>query len=189
MRRLAVLPLVTAALAVVSRRSLRDPRSHGFSRFFGFLALAALVLTNAPWWFRRPLCARQLVSWGLLVSSAGLAAHSFRVLRAVGAPDHVGARDERRSDEPALLAFEKTTVLVDSGAYGLIRHPLYASLLLLVGGALLKRVSPPAAALAVAASACFVATALAEEPENRRTFGEEYAEYRRRTHLFVPYVL
>jgi protein-S-isoprenylcysteine O-methyltransferase Ste14 len=181
-RRLSIFVLGTVALAAASRRSLASPRSHGFARFFGFVALLGLVLVNARWWFSRPWAARQLASWALLASSAALAAHSFRVLRVAGRPD------QKRSAEPT-LAFERTTVLVSEGAYGLVRHPLYSSLLLLTGGALLKRVSPPALTLALAAAACFVATALAEEPENLRTFGEEYAAYRRRTRLFVPYVL
>lgn len=189
MRRFVILLPATAALAVVSRRSLREPRSHGFPRFFGFVTLAALVVTNAPWWFRRPLSLRQLASWGMLASSAGLAVHSFRVLHEAETPDSADLSDLRRSDEAALLAFERTTALVETGAYGLVRHPLYASLLLLVGGALLKRPSLPAGTLAVAAWACFAATALAEEPENMRTFGEDYAEYRRRTRLLIPFVL
>jgi protein-S-isoprenylcysteine O-methyltransferase Ste14 len=80
-------------------------------------------------------------------------------------------------------------VLVSEGAYGVVRHPLYSSLLLFAGGALLKRVSWSSASLALAAGACFVATALAEEPENLRAFGDEYAAYRSRTHMVVPYLL
>lgn len=174
--------LGTIALAIASRRSLVSPCSHGFPRFFGFAALWGLVLTNVRWWFFRPWAPRQLASWALLASSAGLAAHSFRVLKRAGRPG------ERSSREPT-LAFERTTVLVDEGAYQLIRHPLYASLLLLAGGVVLKRVSPASVTLALTAGACFVATALAEEPENLRAFGEEYESYRRRTRRFVPFVL
>ena len=78
---------------------------------------------------------------------------------------------------------------MSEGAYGLIRHPMYTSLLLLVGGALLKRVSARSVALAGVASACLVATALIEETENRDAFGEEYAVYARRTRRFIPFVL
>lgn len=183
MRRFLILIPAAVGLAIASRRSLADPRSHGFPRFFGFGALLGLVLLNAPWWFRRPFCPRQLASWTLLASSAGLAAHSFRALRMAGRPD------ERRADDPALLGFERTTALVRTGAYGVIRHPLYASLILLAGGALLKRVSCSASALAAGASACFAATALVEEAENLRSFGEEYAVYQRTTHLLIPHLL
>lgn len=181
MSRLLVFILGTTALAVVSRRSLAQPRSHGFPRFFGFVALLGLVLVNSRWWFHRPLAPRQLASWGLLASSAGLAAHSFRLLGRARRPG------ERRSAEPT-LAFERTTVLVSDGAYGVVRHPLYSSLLLLTGGALLKRVSWSSVSLALVADACFVATALAEEPENLRAFGDEYAAYQGRTHMLVPYL-
>lgn len=182
MRRVPVFVLGSVALAIASRHSLTSPRSQGFPRFFGFVALLGLVLVNARWWFCRPLTPRQLASWTLLTSSAGLATHSFYVLRLAGRPGG------QRSAEPT-LALERTTVLVSEGAYGMIRHPLYTSLLLLTGGVLLKRVSPPALSLALAASASLVATALVEEPENLRTFGEEYAAYRRRTRLFVPYIV
>ncbi len=182
MSRPLILVLGTAALAVASRGSLAHPRSHGFPRFFGFVALLGLVLVNSRWWFSRPLAPRQLASWGLLASSAGLAAHSFRLLGRVGQPG------ERTATDPA-LAFERTTVLVSEGAYGVVRHPLYSSLLLFAGGALLKRVSWSSVSLALTAGTCFVATALAEEPENLRAFGDEYAAYRSRTHMVVPYLL
>jgi len=157
-------------------------RSHGFYRFFAFELLSALILLNAPVWFRDPLSARQLVSWFLGAVSIGLAIEGFRLLRAIGRPAPTAARS-------ANLSFENTTALVTVGAYRLIRHPLYASLLALVWCAYLK--DPCAVSgivLAPVASAFFIATAVAEERENLASFGAPYAAYMKRTRRFVPFL-
>jgi protein-S-isoprenylcysteine O-methyltransferase Ste14 len=157
-------------------------RSHGFYRFFAFELLSALVLLNVPVWFRDPLSVRQLVSWFLGAVSIGLAIEGFRLLRAIGRPAPTAARS-------ANLPFENTTTLVTVGAYRLIRHPLYASLLALVWCAYLK--NPFAIAgivLAVSASGFLIATSLAEERENLASFGAPYAAYMKRTRRFVPFL-
>ena len=79
-----------------------------------------------------------------------------------------------------------TTALVTTGIYAHIRHPLYASLLLLAAGAWLKDIGWASTGLAVAAWVATVATALAEEGELRRQFGEAYEVYSRRTRRFLP---
>lgn len=166
-----VLAMGSAIALWPSRRSLRDPGAHGFYRFFAFEAIVALIALNLPYWFRKPLSPRQLVSWPLLAGSAGLAVHGFRLLRVIGRP----AGD-----------FEQTTRLVRQGAYRVIRHPLYASLLLLAWGAYLKKPSAAGAALAAGASAALAATAKVEERENLARFGDEYARYMQETRMFVP---
>ena len=65
MLRVALFVAVSAAILRLSWRSLSDPRSHGFYRFFAFELLSALILRNAPFWFRDPLSPRQLASWFL----------------------------------------------------------------------------------------------------------------------------
>ena len=44
--------IATAGLAYLSRASLRNPRSHGFTRFLAWELLLVLVLLNADAWFR-----------------------------------------------------------------------------------------------------------------------------------------
>ncbi len=172
----------SAAIIQLSWRSLRDLRSHGFYRFFAFELLSALILLNAPMWFRDPLSARQLVTWFLGVASMGLAIEGFRLLRLVGMPTPTAARRTN-------LSFENTTTLVTVGAYRLIRHPLYASLLALVWCAYLKNpLAIGGIALALGASGFLVATAIVEERENRMSFGAAYAVYMRRTRRFVPFL-
>jgi protein-S-isoprenylcysteine O-methyltransferase Ste14 len=175
----AIFAGASAAILPLSWRSLKAPRSHGFYRFFAFELIVALVVWNAPEWFRNPLCARQILSWMLLVSSIFPALAGFRLLRGRGRPS-------REPSTGAQLQFESTTVLVSTGIYRYIRHPMYASLVALAWGACLKDPGAVAIALALAATAFLTATALAEERENLARFGSAYAAYMRGTRRFVP---
>jgi protein-S-isoprenylcysteine O-methyltransferase Ste14 len=171
----------SAGIFAVSWRALRVPRAHGRLRFLAFECLLALVLFQARRWFVRPLAPHQLVSWPLLAMSALLALHGFDLLCRPGRPD---AAHGKSSD----LGFERTSVLVSSGVYQWIRHPLYASLVLAAWGAFFKGLSWTSAALAVAVTLLLAATARTEENENLEKFGTAYAEYARRTWRFVPFV-
>jgi protein-S-isoprenylcysteine O-methyltransferase Ste14 len=158
-------------LAVLWRRHLARPGSHGFFRYFAFVFLIGLTLLNGRAWLVDPLAGRQLVSWALLLSSAVLALVAGRTLRRLGRP---------------ASGIEPTTALVTSGIYAYIRHPLYASLLLLTTGVWLKDVTGPSTALFVLSWASVAATALAEEKELRGQFGGAYDAYSRRTKRFFP---
>jgi protein-S-isoprenylcysteine O-methyltransferase Ste14 len=172
----------SVAIIKLSWWSLRDWRSHGFYRFFAFELLLALVLQNARVWFRNPLSTRQLVSWLLGAASMALAIEGFRLLRVIGRPSPKSARSTD-------LGFENTTTLVTVGAYRFIRHPLYTSLLALVGCAYLKSpLTVRSVALALSASGFLVATSVAEEKENLVRLGATYADYMKRTRRFVPFL-
>ena len=171
----------SAGILAVSWRALGVPRAHGRWRFLAFECLLALVLFQAPCWFIRPLAPHQLLSWALLAASALLALHGFDLLRRLGRPN---AAHGRSSD----FGFERTSVLVTSGAYRWVRHPLYASGVFGAWGAFFKCPSRTGAALAAAASLLSTATARAEEDENVEKFGIAYAEYVRRTWRFIPFV-
>jgi len=172
----------SAAIVALSWRSLRRPGSHGFYRFFAFELLLALVVVNAGVWFVAPFGARQLVSWCLLTGSIPLAVHGFHALHAAGRPAALAAGATE-------LGWENTTALVTTGAYSHIRHPLYASLLLVAWGAALKHVSPPSLALAAAVSVFLFATAKADERECVERFGQAYRDYIARTRMFIPFLI
>ncbi|MDH3943549.1 MAG: isoprenylcysteine carboxylmethyltransferase family protein [Anaerolineae bacterium] len=155
-----------------SREALRNPRKHGYYRFFAFESILALILINFEQWFVEPFSGRQLISWALLAASLYLAAAGFYLLKVVGKPED---------------GIEDTTVLVKRGVYEHIRHPLYASLIAFGWGVCLKDASLPALALAAVNNVFLYGAALVEEGENLSRFGEEYEEYRRRTKMFVPY--
>jgi protein-S-isoprenylcysteine O-methyltransferase Ste14 len=183
--RLVLFVGASLALGYVSKASLNQPRSHGFYRFLSWESILALVLLNFrdfAQWFGDPFCPRQLVSWVLLVGSIVPATWGAHLLRTHGRP--TAARDDRQ-----LFEFEKTTQLVTAGVFKCVRHPLYSSLLLLAWGVFLKRPSGPAGVLALCATALLVATAKAEESENRRYFGTAYDAYMRDTKMFIPFIL
>ncbi|HSW29106.1 MAG TPA: isoprenylcysteine carboxylmethyltransferase family protein [Longimicrobiales bacterium] len=186
MIRLALFVVATLVLAWVSRRSLRDPTSHGFPRFFAWVAIVALVLLNfrgpGPW-FADPFSPRQIASWTLLFGSLFLLVSAVALLRSQGRPG------TKTREGEALYAFEKTKELVTTGVYAYVRHPMYASLLGLAWGVFLKRPSVAALGLAALASGCLWLTARAEEAEDVAFFGDAYRDYMRRTRRFVPWVL
>jgi protein-S-isoprenylcysteine O-methyltransferase Ste14 len=173
--------LGTVCLVYVSRASLAVPRSHGFYRFLAWEAILGLALLNIDVWFRDPFSWHQLISWPLLLTSACLVVVGVRLLKQRGAPD------ARRDDVP-LVAFEKTTTLVTTGAYRYIRHPLYSSLLFLAWGIFFKAPSRLGGLLAVTATLSLVATARVEEAENVRFFGQAYREYMDQTKRFIPFL-
>jgi protein-S-isoprenylcysteine O-methyltransferase Ste14 len=168
-----IFAVVSGGIVLRSWPSLRDPRSHGFPRFFAFETILALILLNLDHWFSHPFSPLQLVSWSLLFSSLGLAVHGFHLLRVIGRPKG---------------GFENTTTLVMRGAYKVIRHPLYSSLFLFAWGVLFKGPSLLSGALVLTASAFLIATTRVEEAENLRKFGADYALYMKTTRMFIPFL-
>ena len=169
-------------LTAISWKSLLKPGSHGFHRFFAWEAILGSLALNLPFWFYRPFAWNQVIAWLLLIASLvplGLGVHSLRTR---------GKPARHREGDPSLLAFEKTTQLVTSGIYRHIRHPLYSSLLLLTWGIFLKSVTAWTALLACASTLFLFLTAKADEAECVRFFGQSYAEYMRRTRMFIPYI-
>jgi protein-S-isoprenylcysteine O-methyltransferase Ste14 len=168
-----VFAIGSAGIVILSWPSLRNRRSHGFFRFFAFEGTLALILVNLECWFSDPFSPLQIASWVLLLGSLILVVEGFWLLGRVGKPKG---------------GIENTTKLVTVGAYKFIRHPLYSSLLLLEWGAFFKSPSLVGGGLAVAVSVFLVLTAKVEERENLERFGEEYAEYMRRSRMFIPFV-
>ena len=173
--RLFLFVVLSAAAVAVSGHAWRARQAYGFFRFFGFETLAVLIVWNAGRWFREPFSILQIVSWTLFAVSIALAAHGIYLLRAVG-----GAH--RR-------IMEDTQIVVEVGLYRYIRHPLYASLMVLGWGVFFKGVDLPSGVLASAATALFFATARYEEGFNIDCFGAAYSEYMKRTKMFIPFVL
>lgn len=182
MYKLIAFAAVSAALIVLSRASLRVPRSHGFYRLLAAEFVLALLLLNVDQWFVQPLSAHQLVSWFLLTASIVLVISGALTLKAVGKPN-----GERISDVP-IAGIERTTVLVTGGIYRYLRHPMYASGIYGGWGIFFKQPSWPGLIFALGASAFWAIAARAEEGECIRYFGESYRAYARRTRKFVPFL-
>ncbi len=182
--KLVIFAVCSGALARLSWRSIRSPGSHGRYRFLSWECVLGLLLLNVDTWFVDPTSPRQLMSWLALSASAVLVIWASVALRAQGRPTA-----ERRVSDTGLLAFEGTTQLVTTGVFARIRHPMYASLLLLAWGIALKRPTVLTASLAAGASVLLLWTARAEERENLEYFGPAYARYVASTHRFIPWLL
>ena len=171
---IALLSVGTVSLLVITWRvSLKAGRYHGVYRFFSLESILILALLNWRYWFDEPFSWHQIVSWSLLIGSIVPAVEGFRLLRIVGRPEG---------------QFENTTSLVKVGAYRYIRHPLYASLILLGLGIFFKTVSGIGAVLALVNVGAMVATARREEKEMIDRFGSEYTAYMQETKVFIPHI-
>jgi len=164
-----------------SRRAMRNPGVHGFYRFFVFEAILTLILLNHPRWFRDPFSPLQSLSWCLLAASVFFVIHAVILLR-----KHGGYA--LRENAPENHFFENTVHVVEEGLYRYVRHPMYSSLLFLAWGAFFKHITLINTALVLLATILLAATAKIEEKENIRFFGAAYADYMRRSRMFIPWV-
>ncbi len=171
----------TLFLIFISYRSLRNPKSHGFYRFFVFEFALILILLNIPYWFTNPLSILQIISWLALIISIIYLIESVYLLRTIG-----GRRE--RKIHPSNYKFENTGNLVKDGIYKYVRHPMYGSLLFLCSGTFLKNISVYTIILTVISFSFLVLTAKMEEKENISFFGADYKEYIKETKMFVPLI-
>ena len=172
----------SALLLWFSRKSLRTTKSHGFYRFFAWEAILLLIVLNHEPWGEQPYSPHQISSWILMLLSIALAILGLVALQSKGK-----AGEQR--DDPALYSFEKTTALVSSGIFHYIRHPMYTSLIALAWGAFFQNPSLIGTAVASSASFFLLLTAKADEQECLQYFGTQYAEYKQRTWMFIPFLL
>jgi len=173
--------IATIVIAALSWRSLGNPRSHGFYRFFAFESILVVVLLNIPFWIKNAFSPLQIVSWLFLLCSLIFVIQGVYLLRKIGG-------SVQRQDSPETFAFENTANLVTVGIYKYIRHPLYSSLLLLTWGAYLKNFTIAVTIAVILATAALVATAKMDERECLHTFGSAYGNYMKKTKRFIPYL-
>jgi len=166
----------------ISKQSLFDFKSHGFTRFFSWECIIALFVINFEHWFSEPFSFRQLVSWILLLISIWFVTEGTLRLRKARKPGIVRVDDK-------LFRFEKTTELVTSGIYSQIRHPMYSSLLFLTWGIWLKEPLAVTLPVALLSSWLLWVTARRDEALCTAHFGESYREYIQKTKRLVPFVL
>ena len=154
--------------------SVKYKRYHGIARFFAFESVFILVLLNYRIWFFNPFSVLQVISWILLILSAYIVITGYLLLKRKGKPS---------------INFENTSLLVRSGIYGYIRHPLYLSIFLFGTGVMLK---DPVHEQLVLGTINFVAvwvTARIEEREMVEKFGDEYRTYMKETKMFIPFIV
>jgi protein-S-isoprenylcysteine O-methyltransferase Ste14 len=154
--------------------SIKYKRYHGITRFFAFESVFILVLLNYKAWFIKPFSLLHIISWILLILSAYVAIAGYLLLKRKGKPD---------------INFENTSVLVKSGLYGYIRHPLYLSVFLLGTGVVLKDPGTVQVALGVINLFAVFFTSKIEEKEMIAKFGDDYTAYMKETKMFIPFII
>ena len=182
MFRLVVFSTVSVAIYRISRESLRSYPSHGFYRFFAWEVFLVLMLLNLNIQAYQPSTVHHGVAVVCMLLSGLMGVHGFYMLR------REGKLDDHR-DDPTLFRIEKTTILVTSGAYKYVRHPLYCSFLLLTWGSFLFIPSWQAGFLAMGVTLNIILAARVEEKENALYFSADYCDYMKRTKMFIPFVL
>lgn len=177
MNNLQILAFATGTILIILFSwfvSIKHGRYHGFPRFVAFESILLLILLNISPWFTKPFSPLQIISWILLGASILYAVWSLVLFFRHGEPrDH----------------FEDTTKIVETGIYKYIRHPMYASLLLLGTGTFLKSISLVTVILALVNLAALFLTCKIEEKEMIGRFGDEYKSYMKRTRMWIPYLL
>jgi len=76
--------------------------------------------------------------------------------------------------------------LVTDGAYGVVRHPQYAGIILIIFGQLVHWPTIPTLILGPVIVWAYVALARREEKQLLKLFGAAYKDYQRRVPMFVP---
>ena len=158
-----VLLIGTLVLTVISHPSIRQPGTHGYYRFFAWELMLLLFVRNMPAWYQEMDALHQVIAGGFFMVSLFMIVTGAIQLRLFGKPDH------QRNEVP-MLHFEKTTVLVTTGIYRYIRHPIYDSLFFLCWGFFFKDPSIAGGVIAIVASVFLMLAARVEETECIRFF-------------------
>ncbi len=176
-----ILIIGTLFLSIVSRQSIRQPGTHGYYRFFAWEFMLLLYVLNLPTWYDDIEAFHQIVATIFFMVSFFMILTGALQLRMFGKPD------SKRDDVP-MLHFEKTTILVTTGIYQYIRHPIYGSLFFLCWGFFFKNPALLGAVIASLASIFLMLTICVEEKENVKFFGNQYLDYMNHTKRLIPFI-
>lgn len=167
---------------MLSWEPLQNQKSHGFFRYFAWVAILTLWMLKTTKYPEKILDLPEPIPISLLMASLCFVVLGFGELWRKG-------KISKNRDDITLFSFEKTTQLVTSGIYQFVRHPVYTSLLLLAWGLLCQHPSLIGLGFALGASYTLFMTARADERECIAFFGQKYSEYIKTTRAFIPYVL
>jgi len=182
MLNLIIFGFLSVPVVIVSWRALLSPGSHGFYRFFSWECILWLLAFNYRFWFEDTFSLHQILSWVLLFLSAYLVIAGVILLKKSGKPNN-------NRNEKSLYQFEKTSVLIETGIFKYIRHPLYASLIFLTWGIFLKNPNFNLLLVSLISTAFLYLTARCDEKECLNFFCNEYMEYMKRTKMFIPFLI
>ncbi len=163
--------VLSLVIVYLCRNDIRKRGSYGYYRFFTFEFVLLLLMSSFPVWFKDPLSPMQMLSWFLIAAALYFGVAGLRLLK------------ERKN-----AVADEADKLVETGLYRTIRHPLYSALLFLSVGVFLKEPSEFWALLLVGIGFTISTTVSAEEESDEEKFGQRYAEYKRRTKRYIPYI-
>lgn len=169
---------VVASFGVKKTTRSEDPMSR-FSNTAP-IWICAFLLVVPPSWLG-PLSAR-FVPQNLIYYGIGA------VLTVVGLGFAVWARYHIGRNWSGVITVKEDHVLIRTGPYGIVRHPIYTGLLLAIIGSALAR-GDVAALLALAFMLYAVLRRVSiEERWMSETFGQAYVDYKATTPALVPFV-
>ncbi|MFO7708552.1 MAG: methyltransferase [Desulfobacterales bacterium] len=174
--------ILSLPLVVLSRRTLFNLKKHGFYRLVVWECILWISIRNHRHLIVETFDLQQFIASVLMIASLAFVLSAVFMLRRKG-------RANRQRDDETLFVFEKTTVVIESGIFRYVRHPMYSSLLLLAWGLMLRNIETPSLMVAIVATGAGIVAALVEEKENIAYFGERYKRYMLKTKRFVPYFI
>ena len=143
------------------------------------LTLAAIVMLLASYW---------PVAWGVLWTTPPTIAWSMFLIVVLGLAFTWTARLHLGPLWSSTSAPTEDHRIVDTGPYGIVRHPVYAGLLLAVIATAIERGRIESVAAALVLIAGVSLRAKLEERFLRRDLGDDvYGSYRRRVPMLVPF--
>jgi protein-S-isoprenylcysteine O-methyltransferase Ste14 len=169
------------AFEQLSRRPEPVERERGLLALVNFVGIIGFVVVAIP------SAVALVATFGALAEPADAAIRLLGVvlLLAAGLLAVWGIRSMGRQMASA-AEVRPDTVLVTGGAFGVVRHPLYLSVLLLWAGGALALLSWAMAAGWLLLVPAFVARARVEERLLSRHFGEAYSAYAARVPMLLP---
>lgn len=170
-----------AVSAVGAKRNLDRPklwRVGGLHLSLVVLALLAFHVPAVRQWLHD---VRLVAASSVATASIGVVLCAFGVGLAIWARVHIG----RNWGMP--MSRKENPELVTTGSYAVIRHPIYAGILLAMIGSALGT-SPAWLLLVVLFAPYFVASGRTEEKLMLEQFPEQYADYMKRTKMLLPFV-
>lgn len=159
--------------------AVRRKEKHEFAMALGAWLFITLCFesfsqfSGLEYWTVAPTTATNVLGFVFLGVSGLIFLVTVQTMRRLGKPEK---------------GWEETTTLVETGIFSVVRHPIYFSSLLAVLGVFLLKIFLVSVVVTPAAGVLFFLSARWEDTYNERKFGPAYAEYRKRTRLFVPFL-
>lgn len=182
MSRIIFFLVLSIPLILISWRTIFNIKGHGLYRLFSWECILWIFATNYQDWFDEVFSINQIFSWIFLIISGYLIITGVTLMKKLGKP-------QSSRNEKSLYQFEKTSELIDEGIFRYIRHPLYSSLLFLTWGIFLKKPSVELLFVSILSSVFLYLTAIVDEKECIKFFGDKYTEYMKRSKRFIPYII